>query len=96
MTGRSLPAKTGLMVRSKQHIPIRTCISCGVKRSKKDLVRLALDTEGHLLKDEKGEIPGRGAYVCDNPSCLSRLDEVALLRRAFRGAGRISEAKKYN
>jgi predicted RNA-binding protein YlxR (DUF448 family) len=72
------------MVRSKQHIPIRTCISCGVKRSKKDLVRLALDSDGHVLKDEKGQISGRGAYVCDNPSCLGRLDEVERLRRAFR------------
>lgn len=72
------------MSRSKFHVPIRTCISCGTKKDKKDLNRLSLDARGFLIRDDKGKVPGRGAYVCDDKSCWEKLNKGNRLARAFR------------
>jgi predicted RNA-binding protein YlxR (DUF448 family) len=66
------------------HIPIRTCISCGSKRAKCLLVRLALDNENRLIKDGAAGIKGRGAYVCDMRSCVEQLLKNKRLNRQFR------------
>ena len=63
--------------------PVRTCISCGAKRGKGELMRLTRDEEGKVVKDEPGTRPGRGAYVCRGGPCLDRLSK-ARWERAFR------------
>ena len=70
------------MSKTRGHIPIRTCISCGVKREKKELIRLVLDTDGMVVRDSCGK--GRGAYICRNEDCLSVLKTGKGLNRAFR------------
>ena len=72
------------MGKGKGHIPIRTCISCGAKRPKKDLIRLRLDKEGRLVKDHSGSMHGRGAYVCDEESCMEQLSGNRRLGTLFR------------
>jgi len=69
--------------KGSDHVPVRTCISCGAKRSKGALLRLALDHEGYVVRDESMERPGRGAYVCRSESCLKRVPK-GRLERAFR------------
>jgi len=54
------------------HVPIRTCLGCGHKRPKKELVRIVLKDRA-LIMDEKGGLPGRGAYLCPQGDCLNRL-----------------------
>jgi predicted RNA-binding protein YlxR (DUF448 family) len=54
------------------HAPIRTCLGCGHKRPKKELKRIVLK-DGALIMDEAGRLPGRGAYLCPQGECLSRL-----------------------
>ncbi|MCG6881351.1 MAG: YlxR family protein [Deltaproteobacteria bacterium] len=61
---------------------MRTCISCGVKREKKELIRLVLDTDGVVVRDNIGK--GRGAYICGDENCLSMLKTGKGLNRAFR------------
>ncbi len=78
------------MGRSKGHIPIRTCISCGAKRGKKELIRLILDARGLVVRDESGKGRGRGAYVCPNNHCLEKLETGNRLKRAFRNQGTLS------
>ena len=39
---------------------------------KKGLVRIVLK-DGALLIDERGGLPGRGAYLCPQGECVSRL-----------------------
>jgi len=78
------------MSKGKGHVPIRTCISCGVKRPKKELVRLVLDNQGLVHKDDKGSLPGRGAYVCPRRECLELLERKNKLSRAFRKRGEFS------
>jgi len=72
------------MGKGKGHIPIRSCISCGTKRSKNELVRLVLDGEGRLVRDDDGKRQGRGAYVCKSKSCQEGLLKNKRLGRAFR------------
>ena len=53
----------------KRHIPERTCVACGDRRPKAELVRIARSPQGHVSFDFVGKAPGRGAYVC-GPGCL--------------------------
>jgi predicted RNA-binding protein YlxR (DUF448 family) len=53
-------------------VPIRTCLGCGHKRPKKELMRIVLK-DGALICDERGGLPGRGAYLCPQGECVSRL-----------------------
>ena len=72
------------MSKGKGHIPIRTCIYCGTKRGKKDLIRLALAAGGVVVQDISGQGKGRGAYVCADKSCLMALKTSRRLNRSFR------------
>lgn len=61
------------MSRTKGHEPVRTCISCGGKQRKKDLIRLIRDENNRVVIDESMGGPGRGAYVCKDSACLQKL-----------------------
>ena len=52
---------------------IRTCLACGRKRAKKSLLRLAGDSEVGLVIDHDQRLAGRGAYCCNNTTCLRKL-----------------------
>jgi predicted RNA-binding protein YlxR (DUF448 family) len=68
------------------HVPIRTCLGCGRKRPKKELARIVLK-DGALIMDEKGGFPGRGAYLCPQGECVSRLlKKRGRLSHALRGS----------
>lgn len=72
------------MSKGQGHIPVRTCISCGTKRDKNDLIRLALAAGEVVVQDISGQRKGRGAYVCADKSCLRALKTSRRLNRAFR------------
>lgn len=74
----------------KGHIPIRTCIGCGARRSKEELIRLVLDTDGRVVRDDSGKAKGRGAYVCPSNSCRKMLEKDKILKKAFRSMGQIA------
>ncbi len=71
------------MGKRAEHIPIRSCICCGAKRSKEELLRLVLDGRRTVVWDGPMTMPGRGAYVCKSETCQSGLHK-ARLDRAFR------------
>lgn len=77
------------MRENKGHVPTRTCISCGAKRSKKELIRLILDAQGLLVRDD-GKQQGRGAYVCPDRGCWDGLKKAKHLGSAFRRDGHIA------
>lgn len=52
------------MVKRKR-IPLRTCVSCGLKTAKRELLRIVLSPEGQVAVDQGGKLNGRGAYVCE-------------------------------
>jgi predicted RNA-binding protein YlxR (DUF448 family) len=54
------------------HVPIRTCLGCGLRRPKKELVRIVV-IDGILMVDVGKTLPGRGAYLCPRGECVNRL-----------------------
>ena len=64
-------------------IPMRQCLGCREMKPKKELIRVVRSPEGEVSLDFKGKLPGRGAYVCPNPACLSKARKVKALERAF-------------
>ena len=57
------------MTQNRQHVPQRTCIACRQIKPKRDMVRLVRTHEGTTELDERGNKPGRGAYLCKATEC---------------------------
>ena len=66
-----------------RHIPERTCVSCGSKKPKRELLRIACSPQGGLSVDATGKAPGRGAYVC-GPGCWDTAIGRGRLARSLR------------
>ncbi|WP_127355990.1 YlxR family protein [Actinacidiphila soli] len=64
--------------------PERTCIGCRERAAKKDLLRVVVVGD-ELVPDDRGTLPGRGAYVHPATICL----DLAVRRRAFPRALRV-------
>ncbi|MDP6549523.1 MAG: YlxR family protein [Dehalococcoidia bacterium] len=56
----------------ERHIPERSCVACGKKFPKRDLVRIRRTPEGAVVADRSGKGAGRGAYLCRSPGCWQR------------------------
>ena len=52
--------------------PLRTCLGCGQKGLKGDLVRIVM-VDGVLMVDTERRLPGRGAYICPREECVELL-----------------------
>ena len=70
-----------------RHIPTRTCLGCGRKRAKHEMVRIVRTAEAAVEVDRTGKRAGRGGYLCPRPTCW----ETGILRegrleRLLRGA----------
>ncbi|MDX1763032.1 MAG: DUF448 domain-containing protein [bacterium] len=50
--------------------PQRTCVGCREVKSKESLARIVCGPDGRLAVDMKSRLPGRGAYVCFDKSCI--------------------------
>lgn len=59
--------------------PVRTCIGCGGKFPKEDVLRFVVDNDRRLLPDINRKLPGRGASACLESSCIKR----AVQKKAF-------------
>jgi predicted RNA-binding protein YlxR (DUF448 family) len=66
-----------------RHVPERSCVACGVKMAKMQLVRVVRDTQGAVSVDATGRAPGRGAYLCRAPECWERAISKGTLKRSF-------------
>lgn len=51
-------------------IPLRVCVGCREKKSKKELVRIVKTPENLVELDSTGKKSGRGVYICPNRECL--------------------------
>ena len=67
-------------------IPLRQCLGCREHKPKKELIRVVRSPEGKVSLDFKGKLPGRGAYVCPQPTCLAKARKSRALERAFETA----------
>ena len=53
----------------KPHPPVRTCVACGVKKYKANLVRVSIDSQGVMNIGATNNQKGRGVYLCPSYQC---------------------------
>ena len=78
-------------MKQPRHVPVRTCVMCGTKTAKREMVRVVLTPQGECIVDETGKRPGRGAYLCHRPDCWERAGSTDRLAHALRGEVRASD-----
>ena len=66
-----------------KQVPLRTCMGCNEKKTKKELIRIVKNKEGIITVDRTGKAEGRGAYICDSIQCLERVIKSKRLERAL-------------
>ena len=71
-------------MRSRKHIPQRTCVACRTTGDKRKLVRAVRTPEGSVEVDPSGKRDGRGAYLCVRPSCWEEALKNGRLAAALR------------
>ncbi len=71
-----------IMERSGSHL--RTCVGCRKVMERESLIRIVSSPEGLLAMDLKGRLPGRGAYVCCNTSCIQMATQNKALARVLK------------
>ncbi|WP_155347605.1 YlxR family protein [Acrocarpospora pleiomorpha] len=69
-----------------QAVPLRTCVGCRVRTAKSELLRLVV-VEGVITPDQQGRLPGRGASLHPDVSCLELAERRRAFTRAFRAEG---------
>ena len=57
-------------MRKKAHVPIRTCMGCGRKRRKEELLRFTKGTDEVVFVNGKKSMNGRGFYLCPDLLCF--------------------------
>ena len=62
---------------------MRMCVGCREMKPKKELLRIVKPPEGQIHFDCVGKAPGRGAYICPSPECLTRAVRQKQLERAL-------------
>lgn len=70
------------MTRFKR-VPLRMCVGCREKRSKRELTRIVRTPAGEVQIDPTGKKSGRGAYICSNPVCLDKVIKNKVLEKAL-------------
>lgn len=64
-------------------IPLRQCLGCREMKTKLELIRVVKSPEGVVELDLKGKLPGRGAYLCKEETCLKKVQKSRALERGF-------------
>lgn len=64
-------------------IPLRTCMGCNEKKSKKELIRIVKNKDEEIFVDRTGKAEGRGAYICDSVECLEKVVKSKRLEKVL-------------
>jgi len=72
------------MSKSRENYPVRTCLACGLRKRKSELIRFVFE-DGELVMDERQIKQRRGAYVCDNEECRETGLKKNKLLRSLQG-----------
>ncbi len=62
---------------------MRMCIACREMKPKIQMTRVVKTADGDIFADPTGKAAGRGAYICNEPECLKKLESKKLLHKAF-------------
>jgi len=69
---------------------IRTCVGCGTRAAKSDLLRVVA-VDGEIVADPVARRPGRGAYLHPSKDCLERARRRRAIPRALRVTGPLAD-----
>lgn len=61
----------------------RSCIGCGTKADKRELIRIVKPKEQQAVIDKTGKLSGKGAYICGRPDCLEKIIKSKKLDKAL-------------
>jgi predicted RNA-binding protein YlxR (DUF448 family) len=75
--------------------PVRTCVGCGAKGARRELVRLRIEG-GRVVIDPERNGGGRGAWLHAARPCLEQAIKRRAFARAFRGEAASIEASALN
>ena len=64
-------------------VPVRRCVGCRQSDSKDKLLRVVVQA-GRVVIDESATLPGRGAYIHNDPSCIESSLRSKAWSRALR------------
>ena len=67
----------------ERKVAIRQCVGCAAKGDKRDMIRVVRTPEGDITLDFKGKMNGRGAYLCNDLSCLRKARKKRSLQRSL-------------
>ena len=77
------------MKKSDRHkgAKVRMCAACGLHAhtEEHDFIRIVLPKNAKPVIDGTGKLPGRGAYVCRNRTCVQKLCKSHRLSHILRG-----------
>ncbi len=62
--------------------PLRMCIACRQLFEKREMLRV-VKSDGKIFLDFTSKASGRGAYVCDNRDCITKLKKQRILNKVF-------------
>lgn len=68
----------------KKRPATRQCVGCRGTFEKNSLIRVIRTPEGEITIDRTGRANGRGAYLCDNISCLKKARKTHSLERSLK------------
>ena len=71
---------------SMKKVPLRQCIGCQERKSKKEMIRVIKTAEDEIMLDATGRKNGRGAYLCPSMECLKKAVKGKGLERSFKMA----------
>ena len=64
-------------------IPLRQCVGCREMKTKREMIRVIKTPEDEIVLDPVGKKNGRGAYLCDDLSCLQKARKKRSLQRSL-------------
>ena len=63
---------------------VRTCIVCRQKGNKDNFIKFVYNKNNEIFIVDDTRLYGRGAYICKNGDCLSKLDKNKAFNRAYK------------
>ena len=65
------------------YTPQRTCMGCGTKKEKNELLKITKNKQNTINIDKTGKNEGRGAYICYSIDCLNKCIKNKRLERSL-------------
>ena len=75
----------------RRHVPLRSCVGCRKKNSKREMLRVVADQNNGVAFDAGGKLPGRGAYLCS--TCATSVGGIRKKRLEHTLRARITDTE---